>query len=122
MASIEVNSNKADRKIVVTKPEVLGLTTLEDLVEAIGEEICISQIIQKMKDSFRAFIRTKMEKTDEDGNFVNSDEAILNEDYSGWKPSLRVIKTPEEKAFERLCNLPPAEAAAVLAQFNAQFG
>jgi DNA-directed RNA polymerase specialized sigma24 family protein len=42
----------------------------------------------------------------------------LAEDYSDWKPSLRVVKTPEERAKEALGNLPPEVREAVLAQFQ----
>ncbi|HKL47957.1 MAG TPA: hypothetical protein VJ878_04735 [Candidatus Izemoplasmatales bacterium] len=114
MSTIEINSNKANRKISVAKPNVLGLTTLSELVEEIGEEICVNQITQKNKDAFRALIRTKLEKTDDEGDFVFDDEAILNEDYSDWKPSMRVTKTAEEKALEAFSSLTPEAKKALL--------
>ena len=114
MATIEINSNKANRKIAVEKPHVLGLTTLEELVQEIGEEICVNQIQQKNKDAFRAIIRTKLEKLDDEGDFVFDDDAILSEDYSDWKPSMRVTKSPEEKALEAFSSLTPEAKKALL--------
>lgn len=118
MAKIKVVSNAAAREITVDEPEVLGLSNLADLAEALGEELVVNQVKNQLKVSFRAVIRRKLEEKDDNEEFVNSDDAMLAEDYSDWKPTLRVTKTPEEKAMEALGNLPPEVREAVLANFN----
>lgn len=118
MAKIKVVSNQANREITVDEPAILGLTTVSELVEALGEELVVNQVRNQNKVAFRAVIRRKQEEKDDNGEFTNSDEAILAEDFSDWKPSLRVTKTPEEKAREALGNLPPEVREALLASFN----
>ena len=118
MSSIKVVSNAAKREITLEEPEVLTMSTVEDLVAALGEDLVVQSVKAQLKVSFRAVIRRKLEEKDDNDEFANSDEAISAEDYSDWKPSLRVTKTPEEKAREALGNLPPEVREAVLAQFN----
>ena len=118
MAMIKVVSNSAKRELSVKEPDVLNLDTLAELAEAEGEELCVNQIKNQLKVSFRAVIRRKLEEKDDNEDFVNSDEAILNEDYSDWKPTLRISKSPEEKAMEVLGSLPPEVREAVLANFS----
>lgn len=115
---IKVVSNAAKREITVEEPKVLGLTSLSELAESLGEDLCINQIKNQLKVSFRAVIRRKLEEVDDNEEAVNSDEAILAEDFSDWKPVLRITKTPEEKALEALGNLPPEVRDAVLANFQ----
>ena len=119
MPMIKVVSNAASREVSVTEPDVLGLSVLAELAEAQGEDLCVNQIRNQNKVSFRAVIRRKLEEKDDNDDFVNSDEAISEEDYSDWKSTLRVTKTPEEKAMEALGNLPPEVREAVLANFQA---
>lgn len=121
MPKIKVVSNAASREITVDEPDVLGLTTLPELAEALGEDLCVNQIRNQLKVSFRAVVRRKLEETDDNEDFVNSDEAMIAEDFSDWKPSLRITKTPEEKAMEALGNLPPEVREAVLANFQRQY-
>lgn len=120
MSQIKVVSNKKgmEREITVNEPEVLGMTSIEDLVAALGEDLAIAQIKAQLKVSFRAVVRRKMEETDDNDEPVNSDEAILEEDFSDWKPTLRVTKTPEEKAMEALGNLPPEVREQILASYQ----
>ena len=118
MAKLKVVSNQAGREITIDQPEVLNMTTVEELVEALGEELVVNQVKNQLKVSFRAVVRRKLEERDDNEDFVNSDEGILAEDFSDWKPTLRVTKTPEEKALEALGNLPPDVREAVLANFN----
>ena len=118
MAKIKVVSNQVDREITVEEPAVLGMTTIEELVEALGAELLVNQVRNQNKVSFRAVVRRKLEEKDDNGEFSNKDEEIMAEDYSDWKPSLRVTKTPEEKAREALGNLPAEVRAALLADFN----
>jgi len=118
MSSIKVVSNSASREITLEEPKVLTMTSVADLVEALGEDLVVQQVKAQLKVSFRAVVRRRMEEKDDNDDFVNSDEAIINDDYSDWKPSLRVTKTPEERAKEALGNLPPEVREAVLSQFQ----
>jgi len=118
MSMIKVVSGKVNREITVKEPEVLGLTTVEDQVAALGADLVVNLVNNQLKVGFRAKVRNKLEEMDDNGEFSNSDEAITAEDFSDWKPTLRITKTPEEKALEALGNLPPEIRDAVLAQFN----
>lgn len=118
MSKIKVVSNAAAREVTVNEPNVLNISTLAEFAEALGEDLCNNMIKNQLKVSFRAVIRRKLEEKDDNGEFVNSDDMIIAEDNSDWKPSLRITKTPEEKAMEALGNLPPERRAAVLANFN----
>lgn len=118
MAKIKIVSNAANREITLDEPDVLQLNSLAELAEAQGEDLCVNQIRNQNKVSFRAMVRRKLEEKDDNDEFSNSDEAILAEDFSDWKAVLRVTKTPEEKAMEALGNLPPEVREAVLANFN----
>jgi NACalpha-BTF3-like transcription factor len=118
MSMIKVVSNAAGREVSVQEPDVLGMTTVEEMVEALGEELVVANVKAQLKVSFRAVVRRKLEERDDNEEFVNTDEAIVNEDWSDWKPTLRITKTPEEKAMEALGNLPPDVREAVLANFN----
>ena len=118
MSKIKIVSNSVNREITVDEPAVLGLNTVEDLVEALGEELVVNQVRNQLKVSFRAVVRRKLEEKDDNDEFSNTDEVILAEDYSDWKPSLRVVKTAEEKAREALGNLPPEVREALLKDYQ----
>ena len=118
MSMIKVVSNAASREITVEEPAVLGISTIEEMVGALGGDLALNMIKNQLKVSFRAVVRRKLEEKDDNDEFVNSDEAIATEDYSDWKPTLRITKTPEEKALEALGNLPPEVREAVLANFK----
>ena len=118
MTMLKVVSNAASREVSVEEPTVLGINTLAELAEIQGEDLCVNQIRNQNKVSFRAVIRRKLEEKDDNEEFTNSDESITTEDYSDWKPTLRVTKTPEEKAMEALGNLPPEVREAVLASYQ----
>ena len=118
MSMIKVVSKAKGREITVAEPTVLGITAVADLVESLGEDIVVNMIKNQLKVSFRAVVRRKLEEQDDNDDFVNSDEAMLAEDMSDWKPSLRITRTAEEKALEALGNLPPEVREAVLANFN----
>ena len=120
MSMIKVVSNQVNRDVVVEEPAVLMLTTLSEMAESLGEDLAVNMIKNQLKVSFRAIVRRKLEEKDDNGEFVNTDDAILAEDFSDWKPTLRITKTPEEKAMEALGNLPPEVRDAVLAQFKLQ--
>lgn len=116
--SIKVVSNAAQRELTVDEPAVLTMSSVEELVNALGEDLVVQKIKAQLKVDFRAMVRRKMEEVDDNGEHVNTDEAILAEDYSDWKPTLRIVKSPEEKAKEALGNLSPEMREAILAQFQ----
>ena len=118
MSKIKVISNAAGREITVDEPDVMNLTTLAEFAEAQGEDLCINQLKNQLKVSFRAVVRRKLEERDDNEEFINSDEVLLAEDFSDWKPTLRITKTPEEKALEALGALPPEVREAVLASYK----
>ena len=118
MSMIKVVSNQAAREITVDEPAVLCISSVAEMVGALGEELALNMLKNQLKVSFRAVVRRKLEEKDDNGEFVNSDETIAAEDYSDWKPTLRITKTPEEKALEALGNLPPEVREAVLANFK----
>ncbi len=118
MSSIKVVSNAAKRELTITEPTVLTLGTASELVEALGEDLVVQKVKAQLKVDFRAMIRRLMEQEDDNGEFTLSDDAILTEDFSDWKPTLRITKSPEEKAKEALGNLPPEVREAILAQFQ----
>lgn len=118
MSMIKIVSNQAGREITVTEPIVLGLTSVEEIVEALGAELVVNMVKNQLKVSFRAVVRRKIEETDDNDEAVNNDETIMAEDFSDWKPTLRITKTAEEKALEALGNLSPEIREAVLANFN----
>ena len=117
MSMIKVVSNQANREITVEEPAVLTIATIEEMVETLGGELAVNMIKNQLKVSFRAVVRRKLEEKDDNGDFVNADEIITAEDYSDWKPTLRITKSAEEKAMEALGNLPPEIREAVLANF-----
>ena len=118
MSMIKVVSKQKGREITVDEPVVLGLTAIADMVESLGEDLAVNMIKNHLKVAFRAVIRRKLEEQDDNEEFVNSDDTLLAEDFSDWKPSLRITKSAEEKALEALGNLSPEIREAVLANFN----
>ena len=118
MGMIKVVSNQANREITVSEPAVLTLSTIEEMVQALGDDLAVNMIKNQLKVSFRAVVRRMLEEVNDNSEFVNTDEAISAEDFSDWKPTLRVTKSPEEKALEALGNLPPEARDAILAKFN----
>ena len=118
MSMIKVVSNQVEREITLEEPAILGISTVEEMVGALGGDLALNMIKNQLKVAFRAIVRRKLEEKDDNNEFVNSDEAIVTEDYSDWKPTLRITKSPEEKALEALGNLPPEVREAVLANFK----
>lgn len=118
MGMIKVVSNQANREITVSEPAVLTLSTVEEMVQALGDDLAVNMIKNQLKVSFRAVVRRMLEEENDNKEFVNTDESIAAEDFSDWKPTLRITKSPEEKALEALGNLPPEVRDAILAKFN----
>lgn len=114
---ILTKSNKVGREVEVETPEILGMTDIGALVEAMGEEAVVKSIQAQLTVSFRSHIRTKLE-SQTDGEFNNSDEDIIAMDFSDWKPEARTRKTAEEKAADLMGKLSPEQIAAVLAKLE----
>lgn len=119
MPTIKTVSNAAQRTIETEVPAIFLAETLADIAKIQGEDLCIQHIKAQLAVSFRSMIRGMLEKKDDNSDFVNTEEAILAMDFAGWCPTLRVTKTPEEKALEALGALPDDVRAAVLANFAA---
>ncbi|MDA3808354.1 MAG: hypothetical protein PF440_10655 [Thiomicrorhabdus sp.] len=118
MSMIKVVSNAKGREVTVEEPLVLGITDVASMVESLGEDLVVNMVKNQLKVSFRAVVRRKLEEVDDNEDFVNSEDALATEDFSEWKPSLRITKTAEEKAMEALGSLSPEVREAVLASFN----
>jgi len=117
MSMIKVVSGKVSREITVEEPTILGIGTVEELVASLGEELVVNLVQNQLKVGFRAKVRGKLEEADDNGEMVNSDDVIKAEDFSDWKPTLRITKSAEEKALEALGNLSPELRDSILAQF-----
>ena len=118
--TLVTKDNKTNREIATPLPDCLQTESLADLVGLVGEELVHKAATDQFTIKFRAHIRGKLAATDDNGDAVNSDEAILAEDYSDWKPEIRTRMTAEERAMKALSQLPPEVAAAVLANYQAQ--
>ncbi len=111
--TILTKSNKADRSVEVEKPDCLKATDLQGVIELIGEAVTFSKVAAQLTIDFRSHIRSKLEsETNEQSNY--DDEAIINCDYSDWKPEARTRKSAAEKAKEQLGKLNPSELKALL--------
>ena len=117
MSMIKIVSNQAARDITVTEPTVLTLATIEEMVQSLGEDLAVNMIKNQLKVSFRAVVRRLLEEKNDNEEFANSNDMILAEDFSDWKPTLRITKSAEEKALEALGNLSPELRDSILAQF-----
>ena len=116
---IETVSNNSNRAIEVPVPEILNCTTIEALLGFVDENVVVKAFYDQAKIKFRALIRGKLD-AQTDGQQTNSDEDILAEDHSDWKPEARTRKTAEEKAMDSLGKLDPAQLEAVLAALEKQ--
>jgi len=125
MSIIKTVSNAAGRNIELEIPAILLTETLADIAKIQGEDLCVQHIKSQLAISFRSMVRGLLEKKIKDGDGkdtedeANDDASILAMDFSNWFPTLRVIKSPEEKALEALGALDPAVREAVLANFAA---
>jgi len=125
MPTIKTVSNAAGRTIETEVPAIFLAETLADIAKIQGEDLCVQHIKSQLAISLRSMIRGLLEKKvkDADGkdteDDANDDAAILAMDFTTWCPTLRVTKTPEEKALEALGALDPAVREAVLANFAA---
>lgn len=119
MSTIVTKDNKSGREIEVTAPAIFETETLADVVKIQGEDQTLNQVKAQLMVSFRAKIRNMLSATDDNGDASYSDDKILAEDFTDWKPEPRTRKSAEEKAEEALGALPPEVRAAVLAKFKA---
>lgn len=114
---INTKSNKAGREIEIETPAILTMTSVADLVVAMGEEAVVRAVNAQNTVSFRSHIRTKLE-ANTDGDITNSDDDIRAMDFTDWKPEARTRKSAEEKAAELMGRLTPEQIAAVLAKLE----
>ena len=124
--TLKVNAGKSkdkdgneiyERSLDFPTPKVILAETIEELVKLLGADYCLHQLKNQMKVSWRAKMRTAMEKKDDNGEYEFSDDAIRNKVYDvNWQPELRITKTAEEKAAEALGALDPEVRKAILAQ------
>jgi len=125
MPTIKTVSNAAGRTIETEVPAIFLAETLADIAKIQGEDLCVQHIKSQLAISFRSMIRGLLEKKVKDAegkdteDDANDDVTILAVDFTTWCPTLRVTKTPEEKALEALGALDPAVREAVLANFAA---
>lgn len=108
-----------DRVIEFQIPKVLLFESLSDLAKELGEDYLVHQIKNQMRITWRAKMRTAMEKKDDNGDYVYTDDQIMEKVYDqAWVPELRITKTPEEKALEALGALDPETRKLVIASMN----
>lgn len=118
MSTIETKSKKVDREITIPSPTVLSTDSVAALVETLGEELVVAKVQAQLTIDFRSMVRNLIEAQDDNGDFKNSDEEITAMDFTDWKPSLRVRKSPEEKAKDALTGLSPEQIKEVLAMLD----
>jgi len=116
----EDNEDLGARELEFETPEVLEASSLGELVTIMEEDFCKNQIRAQLKIMFRSYVRTKMDATnDDDTEFTNSDESLVELVLTDWKPEGRVRQTAEEKAIALLGKLDPEVRKLVLAQAQA---
>ena len=119
MSTIKTVSNSVDREITLELPDVLSCGSLADLVAIQGEDLVLNQAKQQLTVSFRAMIRSKLEATDDNDEAKFDDESLAAEDFSDWKPSVRVRQTDQEKAVKALANCDEDELADIIEKAKA---
>lgn len=123
MTIIKTVSNAAGREIELEAPAIFAAETLADIAKIQGEDLCVQHIKSQLHISYRSMVRVLLEKKIKDAEGKDTedeaydDDAIAQMDFTAWCPTLRVTKTPEEKALEALGALDPAIRDAVLANF-----
>lgn len=106
-----------ERTAETNSPRILQSdVTLQELVEALGEDYVRQKVQAQLIIDFRGKIRTQLSKLDDNGEYAISLEEIQNEDYSDWTPELKQRKSAEEKAAEVISKLSEDQLAAVRAK------
>ena len=62
MSMIKVVSNQVEREITIEEPAILGISTVEEMVGALGGDLALNMIKNQLKVSFRAVVRRKLEE------------------------------------------------------------
>ena len=112
--NVDSETKIPERSITLDKPEVLKMSTLQELSEFLTEDFCVSEIKAQLKIKFRSLIRSKL-ASETDGEYTNTDEDIKELDFSDWKPEAKTRMSASEKAMAALGKLDPEQLAAVLA-------
>lgn len=114
---IETKSNKFDRSVETNTPDILSSdATLDDIVNALGDELAKNKLQSQLKVDFRSQVRTKLESKDDNGDFRYSDADLTEVDYSDWAPELKQRKSAEEKVADMFSNMTPDQIKAALAK------
>lgn len=119
MASIKTVSKAVNREITLDLPDVLKVKTLAELVAIEGEDLVLAQAQAQLTVSFRAMVRTKLESTDDNDEAKYDDTTLEAEDFSDWKPTIRVRQSDQEKAVKALANCEEDELADIIAKAQA---
>jgi len=118
-------SHPEHRAITTVAPTCLRSEDLASLVEAIGEELVFDYAMRQLLISFRSSVRSMLEAKDDNDEIKFPDEYFSAEatvaELAAWTPTRRVAKDPLEKVKAALGSMAPEEAAAILAQVQAQY-
>lgn len=114
MSTILTKSNKTGRQVETNCPDILEASSLQEIVNIMGEEQVLSKVKAQLTVDFRAKVRGLLEsQTDDEPTY---DVAAIQEmDFSDWSPEARQRKSAEEKAAEILGKLTPDQIKAALA-------
>jgi len=108
-----------ERSAETNSPRVLQTdVTLQELVEAVGEDYVKSKTQAQFTIDFRSKVRTQILKLDDNGDYSVSIEEIESQDYTDWAPELKQRKSAEEKAAETIDKLNADQKQAVLAKLG----
>lgn len=106
-----------ERTAETNAPRILQSdVTLQELVEALGEDYVRQKVQAQLIIDFRGKIRTQLSKLDDNGEYAVDVSEIENEDFSDWTPELKQRKSAEEKAAEVIGKLSEDQLRAALAK------
>jgi hypothetical protein len=83
--------------------------SLQELVDALGEDYVKQKVQAQLTIDFRSKIRGQLEKNDDNGDPAVDPATIEAEDYSDWTPELRQKKSKVESLAERASKLSEEE-------------
>ena len=120
--------NEFNREISVPKPSVLVAKSVGELVKMVGEDLVLHYATSKITDAFRAMIRNKYlsKVKDKEGKYTETspdqytDNQILSENFSDWKPTMREKKDKQEIAFQALEKCSNEEIQDIMKKLKAQ--
>ena len=114
--SIVTKSNKTGREVETAKPEALKATSLDEVVERLGEEMTLKKVLAQLTIDFRSHVRSLLEAGDiENEDYTHELDDVASMDFSEWVPQTQTRKSAEEKAADLLGKLTPEQIQAALA-------